>query len=48
MVLIGRKLYADDLKENCFLDTGLLGNYRQKDYHRFYICEIQRVLIRRS
>jgi flavin reductase (DIM6/NTAB) family NADH-FMN oxidoreductase RutF len=46
MVLIGRKLYADDLREGSFLDPQLLGNYKQKDYHRFYVCEIQRVLIR--
>ena len=45
LVLIGRKLYADDIKEECFLDPALLSNYKAKDYHRFYICEIRDVLI---
>lgn len=43
-VLIGRKLYEDDLKEDCFLDPALLQNYKAKDYHRVFVCEIQEVL----
>ena len=46
LVLVCRKLYADDLKEGCFLDPNLLSNYKAKDYHRFYICEITDVLVR--
>ena len=46
LVLVCRKLYADDLKEGCFLDPALLSNYKAKDYHRFYICEITEVLVR--
>ena len=46
LVLVCRKLYADDLKENCFIDPDMLRHYAAKDYHRFYICEISRVLIR--
>ena len=46
LVLICRKLYVDDLKEGCFLDPALLSNYKAKDYHRFYICEIVDVLVR--
>ena len=46
LVMVCRKLYADDLKEDCFLDPALLANYKAKDYHRFYICEIEDVLIR--
>lgn len=46
LVLVCRKLYADDLKEGCFIDETLLANYKAKDYHRFYICEIENVLIR--
>ena len=38
--LICRKLYVDDLKEECFLDRELLSHY-QKDYHRIYVCEIE-------
>ena len=46
LVLVCRKLYADDLKEGCFIDPALLSNYKAKDYHRFYVCEIEDVLIR--
>lgn len=46
LVLICRKLYADDLKEGCFIDPALLSNYKAKDYHRFYICEIVDVLVK--
>ena len=46
LVMVCRKLYADDLKEGCFLDPALLANYTAKDYHRFYICEIIDVLIK--
>ena len=46
LVLVCRKLYADDLKENCFIEPELLKNYAAKDYHRFYICEITEVLVK--
>ena len=46
LVLVCRKLYADDLKEGCFIDPELLKNYAAKDYHRFYICEIAEVLVK--
>ena len=46
LVLVCRKLYADDLKENCFIDPEMLKHYAARDYHRFYICEIAEVLVR--
>jgi flavin reductase (DIM6/NTAB) family NADH-FMN oxidoreductase RutF len=46
LVLICRKMYADDLKENCFIDPDMLKHYPAQDYHRFYICEITDVLVR--
>lgn len=46
VVFICKKLYADDLKEESFTDTSPLANYKQKDYHRFYICEILHVLVK--
>ena len=46
LVLVCRKLYADDLKENCFVDPEMLKHYAARDYHRFYICEIREVLTR--
>ena len=42
-VLLCRKLYADDLKEDGFFDRTLLSNYPTKDFHRMYIGEIERV-----
>ena len=44
LVLECKKLYADDLKEDKFLAPELLVNYEKKDYHRFYICEIEKIL----
>ena len=46
LTVIGRKLYADDLKENKFIDENMLANYAAKDYHRFYVCEIEKVLVK--
>ena len=46
LVLVCRKLYADDLKEGCFIDPAMLKHYPAKDYHRFYVCEITEVLVR--
>ena len=48
LVLVCRKLYADDLKENAFIDPEMLKHYAAKDYHRFYICEITEVLVREN
>jgi len=46
LTLICRKLYADFLKENCFIDREMLAHYAKKDYHKFYICEIEKVLVK--
>lgn len=42
ILLVCKKIYCDDLKESCFLDESLLSNYKLKDYHRFYVCEIEK------
>ena len=46
LTVICKKLYADNLKEECFLTPEPLVNYKAKDYHRFYICEIEKVLVK--
>ena len=46
-VVIGKKLYADDLKEDNFVDKAMLDNYKSKDFHRIYVLEIQKVLIKK-
>ena len=48
MILVCRKLYADDLKEEGFLDDSLLAHYEAKDFHRMYVCEIQRAYVREA
>lgn len=48
LVVIGRKLYEDDLREDNFLDPSLFRNYPKKDFHRFFICEIEQVLKRQE
>lgn len=44
MVMLCRKLYVGDIEEAGFLDTDMLKNYKEKDYHRFFICEIEEIL----
>ena len=43
LVLLCRKLYADDLNAAKFVDESLLANYREQDYHRMYICAIEAI-----
>ena len=45
-VMICRKLYVDDLCEAKFIDPEMLKHYAAQDYHRFYVCEIEDVLVR--
>lgn len=48
LVLVCRKLYADDLCPERFVDASIDGAvYPAKDYHRFYIGEVTRVLKRK-
>ena len=44
-VLICKKLYAQELKGECFIEKDLDGkNYPTKDYHTMYVAEIEEVL----
>ncbi len=45
LTLICRKLYSDDIKRERFIDESLLDNYKENDFHRFYICEIEKALL---
>lgn len=45
LVLRCRKLYAQDLEEACFLDPALLENYKEKDFHRMYVVEIEEAFL---
>ncbi len=45
LVLICKKIYITDIKENEFSDKNICGKaYPQKDYHRAYTLEILKVL----
>lgn len=45
-VLVCRKLYVQDLSPASFAENELSKYYTQKDYHREYIGEIEKVLIK--
>ncbi len=40
VTLVLKKLYAQDLKSDCFFDKSPLINYKSNDFHRAYTCEI--------
>ncbi len=41
ITLVGRKLYAQDLTEESFVDKSIISScYPGKDYHTVYVCEI--------
>ena len=43
--VICRKLYADWLKPECFLDPSVAATcYPKEDFHKVFICEIEQVL----
>ena len=41
-----KQYYADDLKKENFILPEPLVNYKNNDFHRFYICEIEKVFIK--
>ena len=48
LVLICRKLYRQDHEEGCFVDRQTLDqSYPLRDFHRMYVGEVTRVLLRR-
>jgi flavin reductase (DIM6/NTAB) family NADH-FMN oxidoreductase RutF len=46
IAMICKKLYADDLKKECFIDKDQIKHYPTDDFHRFYILEIEKILIK--
>lgn len=48
LVLVCKKLYADFIKPECFIDKDLDKNYVNKDYHKMYIGEVVKVLEKSS
>lgn len=46
VTVIGRKLFAADMKEADFIDKSVLEkNYPNKDYHTVYVCEIEELKV---
>ncbi len=46
LAMICRKMYADDLKKECFIDMDQYKHYPIDDLHRFYILEIEKILVK--
>lgn len=47
LVLVCRKLYADDIRPERFVDPSIDGEaYPEHDYHTFYVGEVEKVLQR--
>jgi flavin reductase (DIM6/NTAB) family NADH-FMN oxidoreductase RutF len=46
LVLLCRKIYSQDIRPEHFLDPAIEGMYPQKDYHRMYIGEIVKCLVK--
>ena len=48
LALLCRKLYAQPMQPDCFLDPDLDGRwYADKDYHTVYVVEIEQALVQR-
>lgn len=46
LVLICKKLYKDEIREESFIDESCLKWYPEKDYHKMYFGEIVKVLVK--
>ncbi len=47
LVVCGKKIYVSEFKEDNFLDKTLIDSkYPLRDYHKVYVCEIEKVLVK--
>ena len=46
LVIICKKQYVQDMKEECFTDKAPLKNYENKDYHKMIFGKIEKVLVK--
>ena len=46
LTLICKKLYADFLKKENFIVPEFLSHYPTDDFHKFYVCEIEKALVK--
>ena len=43
-----KKLYEDQLKEDCFIESDVMATYRdKKDFHTVYVCEIEAAYLKK-
>ena len=48
VVIVGKKIYTDMIKPECFLDEALINTYYpNKDFHKIYLCEIEKIYVRK-
>lgn len=45
--IIGRKIYADEIKKDKFIDTDPSAWYKE-DYHTLFVCEIEKILRKKA
>ncbi len=48
IAMICRKMYADNLKKSCFVDKDQYKHYPTDDFHRVYILEIEKILVKQD
>ncbi len=47
LVLVCKKIYVDEIKEECFIDKSIIDSkYPKRDFHKVYVCEIEKVLVK--
>ena len=46
IVILCKKIYYQDLEPKNFIDKSIHKNYPQKDYHRMYVGEIYKLLVK--
>ena len=45
ITVVLKKLYAQDLQEDCFVTDGCKSFYQNGGYHKMYICEIKDIIV---
>jgi len=46
LVILNKKIHAQDLDPASFIDPGIAGTYASGDYHKLYVGEIEKILVR--
>lgn len=46
ITMLCRKLYVQDLKQDCFIDKSCDERWYKNDYHTMYVVEIEKILVK--